>query len=109
MTDAAPSPAAEPMRRRWRLLTPLAWLAAVAAAAALAFAHLWPPDLAGRGRGTTWPRTGALAHLPGIRLDHIFLSPDLLCLHAVTGDDTGSDHKPVVARVTRRPPPASAR
>ncbi len=65
--------------------------------------------LAGRGRGTTWPRTGALAHLPGIRLDHVFLSPDLLCLHAATTADTGSDHKPVVARVTRRPPLAPAR
>lgn len=58
---------------------------------------------AGRGRGTTWCRAGRLAHLPGIRLDHVFFSPGLVCLEARTGGDTGSDHRPVMARIARRP------
>lgn len=59
--------------------------------------------LAGSGRGTTWCRTTRLAYLPGIRLDHIFMSPGLTCLAARTGGDTGSDHRPVLARITRTP------
>jgi endonuclease/exonuclease/phosphatase (EEP) superfamily protein YafD len=59
--------------------------------------------LSGWGRGTTWCRTTRLAYLPGIRLDHIFLSPGLACVGARAGGDTGSDHRPIVARITRRP------
>lgn len=61
----------------------------------LAEAH----DLAGRGRGTTWPARTALRRLPGFRIDHIFLSPDLTATHAAVGDYDGSDHRPIFADV----------
>lgn len=57
---------------------------------------------AGYGRGTTWCCRGWLAYLRGIRLDHIFFSSGLTCVEARTGGDTGSDHRPVVARFVRR-------
>lgn len=53
---------------------------------------------AGSGRGATWPRIGPLRLVPGIRLDHLWHGPDLVCVGAWVGDETGSDHLPVAAR-----------
>jgi endonuclease/exonuclease/phosphatase (EEP) superfamily protein YafD len=64
--------------------------------------------LAGSGRGTTWPRISFLSYFPGIRLDHVLLSDDLLCARAWTGEDYGSDHRPVFARIVRAPGRQSA-
>jgi endonuclease/exonuclease/phosphatase (EEP) superfamily protein YafD len=57
----------------------------------------------GRPRGATWPRTGLLRHTPGIRLDHVLHAPWLRCVETVVCDDVGSDHAPVVARLTPAP------
>jgi endonuclease/exonuclease/phosphatase (EEP) superfamily protein YafD len=55
--------------------------------------------ISGRGRGTTWCRIGLLRWLPGIRLDHIFLSKELTSPRCATGVGRGSDHRPVMAEV----------
>jgi endonuclease/exonuclease/phosphatase (EEP) superfamily protein YafD len=47
------------------------------------------------GRGTTWPRRGALAMVPGLRLDHVLVGPEVECRRAEVGGDIGSDHLPV--------------
>lgn len=54
---------------------------------------------AGTGRGSTWPVNGIFRYLPGIRLDHIFLSPALTCQNIHTGAGYGSDHRPLIARI----------
>ena len=57
---------------------------------------------AGTGHGTTWPVNGILRFLPGIRLDHIFLSPSLSCRTISTGNGYGSAHRPLVAEIIIR-------
>jgi len=52
---------------------------------------------AGTGRGSTWPVNSIFRYLPGIRLDHIFLSPKLQCRSIAQGKGYGSDHRPLVA------------
>lgn len=59
-------------------------------------------EQAGWWRGSTWPRITVLAWFPGIRLDHVMLRPTLECIEARTGEDFGSDHRPVIARVRWR-------
>ncbi len=54
---------------------------------------------AGWGRGSTWPVNGILRYLPGLRLDHIYLSDSLTCAHSRTGEGIGSDHRPIVAKI----------
>ena len=57
-------------------------------------------DLAGSGRGSTWPvKPRWAAWLPGVRIDHVYLSPVLTCTAYDTGGYTGSDHYPIVADV----------
>jgi vancomycin resistance protein VanJ len=64
-------------------------------------------DAAGRGFGFTYPaavgipRAGRiLPAFPAVRIDHVFVSPDLVVLDAGTLEDAGgSDHRPVFARV----------
>lgn len=56
-------------------------------------------QISGWGRGSTWPMRGALRRLPGIRLDHIFLSRELTSPHSRTGTGQGSDHRPVIAEI----------
>jgi endonuclease/exonuclease/phosphatase (EEP) superfamily protein YafD len=56
-------------------------------------------DLAGFGRGTTWPSTSILKYLPGFRIDHIFISKELTCTHSEVCGQTGSDHRPIVADI----------
>lgn len=54
---------------------------------------------AGLGPGATWPRITALKHAPGIVLDHIAFGRAFTCVEAWPGEDTGSDHKPIFARL----------
>jgi endonuclease/exonuclease/phosphatase (EEP) superfamily protein YafD len=59
-------------------------------------------DEAGHGRGATWSEHGIYRWLPGLRLDHIYLSADLVCTHFEVGADGGSDHRPIIARIAIR-------
>ena len=58
-------------------------------------------DLAGQGRGSTWRfRKLPLAYrLPGFRIDHIFVGPELTCTNARVLDIAGSDHRPILADI----------
>jgi vancomycin resistance protein VanJ len=63
-------------------------------------------DAAGRGFGFTYPAglevpgIGAMPAFPAVRIDHVFVSPDLVVVEAGTLEDAGgSDHRPVYARV----------
>ncbi len=51
------------------------------------------------GRRCTWPDRTVLQWLPGIRIDHVVYSEELVCETAHVGASTGSDHLPVIARV----------
>ncbi|MCK4341767.1 MAG: endonuclease/exonuclease/phosphatase family protein [Phycisphaerae bacterium] len=53
----------------------------------------------GSDRGTTWPNKTILSVLPGLRLDHIFISRELTSTASRTGVGEGSDHRPVVAEI----------
>ena len=57
-------------------------------------------DLAGRGRGATWPVNSFFRYLPGLRLDHVYVGPGLTAVKCETGTGLGSDHRPVIADVT---------
>ncbi len=59
-------------------------------------------DAAGWWRGSTWPRVGVLAWAPGLRLDHAMIRGTVECVEARTGEDFGSDHRPVIVRVRWR-------
>ena len=56
--------------------------------------------LAEGGRGATWPVNGWLHHLPGIRIDHIYLGQGLTSTASWVGPHTGSDHLPIGCTVT---------
>jgi hypothetical protein len=58
-------------------------------------AHQW----VGKGRGGTWPANHKATWLPLMQLDHVYLSPGLVCTECRTGQAAGSDHLPVIARV----------
>jgi endonuclease/exonuclease/phosphatase (EEP) superfamily protein YafD len=49
---------------------------------------------------TRFPRIG----LPVWRIDYVFHSPDLVSLSTTVGDCSGSDHRPVIARLAFRAP-----
>lgn len=55
--------------------------------------------MAGWGRGSTWPDVRLMRHLPGIRIDHVYLSPQLACTACAVGVGAGSDHRPVTATI----------
>lgn len=59
-------------------------------------------QLAGYGRGATWPVIYAFRYLPGIRIDHVYLGPQLTATNCETGEGRGSDHRPVVVDVAFR-------
>lgn len=67
------------------------------ALAARGLLNAW--DLVGRGLGATWPDRPFLRRLPGLRIDHIFISPALTCTHCRVGRGEGSDHRPVIAEL----------
>jgi endonuclease/exonuclease/phosphatase (EEP) superfamily protein YafD len=56
-------------------------------------------DLAGRGRGSTWPVNTFFRYLPGLRLDHVYLGPGLRAVHTHAGTGRGSDHRPLITDV----------
>jgi len=56
-------------------------------------------SIAGRGRGATWPVNSFFRWLPGVRLDHVYISDGLTCTSCRTGNGFGSDHRPVVVEV----------
>jgi endonuclease/exonuclease/phosphatase (EEP) superfamily protein YafD len=54
-------------------------------------------ELAGSGRGATWP-----AWAPGwagVAIDHIMIGPELACRSVQIGEPMGSDHRPLVAEI----------
>jgi endonuclease/exonuclease/phosphatase (EEP) superfamily protein YafD len=62
-------------------------------------------DVAGSGRGATWPMHSVFRILPGIRLDHVYLGPPLTCTAVRTVNIAGSDHRALVADVRLRQHP----
>ncbi len=67
-------------------------------------------DLAGAGRGSTWRhRALGFAHrLPGLRIDHVFIGPQLTCTNSRVLDMPGSDHRPIIADIAMAAPGATA-
>ena len=57
-------------------------------------------DDRGRGYATTWPNGQWI--LPPIRIDQVFLTPDVECLNIAEGQGLGSDHKPLIVDVKLR-------
>jgi endonuclease/exonuclease/phosphatase (EEP) superfamily protein YafD len=62
---------------------------------------------AGAGRGATWVRSPRYPWLPGIRIDHVYVSRALGCKATVIGRGAGSDHRPVMAEIGFRRPAAA--
>lgn len=56
-------------------------------------------ELAGVGRGATWPDRTFFARLPGIRIDHIYLDRRLTATRSEVGPAIGSDHRPIHAKI----------
>ncbi|MFN0136553.1 MAG: endonuclease/exonuclease/phosphatase family protein [Phycisphaerae bacterium] len=54
-------------------------------------------EIAGCGRGSTWPVKRWTRYVPGIRLDHIYISSQLTAASCGQGVGMGSDHRPVFA------------
>ncbi len=57
-------------------------------------------ELAGTGYGHTAPN--GLFPLPPLRLDHVYLSPELTVREVALGRGEGSDHRPIVAEIALR-------
>lgn len=68
--------------------------------AAIGLRDAW--DLRGRGRGATWPNNSFLRYLPGLRLDHVYVSDEISVRSVKIGRGNGSDHQPVT-RISRSP------
>lgn len=57
-------------------------------------------DLAGFGLGNTWgPKWSWMNMLPGMRIDHVMMTPELAATTHRVGLDSGSDHRPVIADI----------
>jgi len=56
--------------------------------------------LAGSGRGATWPVNDWLRHLPGIRIDHVYVGRGLTATDSWVGGNFESDHLPISATLT---------
>lgn len=59
-------------------------------------------DIAGRGAGWTYPEKG-LGWVPGVRIDHVYVSDDWQVLGARLLDANGSDHRPLLVELALRP------
>lgn len=57
-------------------------------------------EMAGVGFGFTWPNSGRRA--PPMRIDHIWVSPDLTVRQIEVGVGAGSDHRPLRAVIAPR-------
>ncbi|HEV2295108.1 MAG TPA: endonuclease/exonuclease/phosphatase family protein [Tepidisphaeraceae bacterium] len=68
-------------------------------------------DLAGSGRGSTWRyrKLGITHRLPGFRIDHVFIGPQLTCTHSRVLDTFGSDHRPIIADIALAAPEMAER
>ena len=55
--------------------------------------------ISGWGRGATWPALGLVRYVPGVRIDHVFLSQELTSRRSTVGRGGGSDHRPIVVEV----------
>ena len=66
--------------------------------AGLADAH----SMRGMGRGSTWPVVGHFRWLPGLRLDHVYVSGEITCVESRTGEGQGSDHRPFLVKIAFR-------
>jgi endonuclease/exonuclease/phosphatase (EEP) superfamily protein YafD len=62
-------------------------------------------ELLGRGFVTTWPN-GKL-WMPPIRIDHVFISPEVECVRCVEGVGAGSDHRPLILDLRWKPATAA--
>lgn len=51
----------------------------------------------GAGPAGTWPVLSFLRHLPGMRLDHVYVRGNLGVVDFRTGEGRGSDHRPIMA------------
>jgi endonuclease/exonuclease/phosphatase (EEP) superfamily protein YafD len=60
---------------------------------------------AGAGRGATWVASPRFPWLPGIRIDHVYVGPQLGCVKTIVGRGEGSDHRPIIAEIGFRPAP----
>jgi endonuclease/exonuclease/phosphatase (EEP) superfamily protein YafD len=61
-------------------------------------------EQSGHGRGSTWPVDPHwLQWLPGVRIDHIFISAQLISTQFFVGEYDGSDHLPIVADIGLSP------
>jgi endonuclease/exonuclease/phosphatase (EEP) superfamily protein YafD len=58
--------------------------------------------LCGVGRGATWPVLSFFRYLPGLRLDHVFLTEVFGGAACGTGIGRGSDHRPITAVIVLR-------
>jgi endonuclease/exonuclease/phosphatase (EEP) superfamily protein YafD len=56
-------------------------------------------EIAGQGRGATWPVNAVFRYLPGLRFDHVYLGRGLTAVRHEVGVGEGSDHRPVVVDV----------
>jgi endonuclease/exonuclease/phosphatase (EEP) superfamily protein YafD len=69
--------------------------------------HRSSHTLAGSGLAGTWATKrlhGVFASwFPGIRIDHILVPKEMTALSHEVGHDVGSDHRPVIARITWKP------
>jgi endonuclease/exonuclease/phosphatase (EEP) superfamily protein YafD len=60
-------------------------------------------QVVGYGRGATWPVNSVFRYIvPGLRIDHVFLSQQLTATSCKTGVGRGSDHRPVIVDVAIR-------
>jgi endonuclease/exonuclease/phosphatase (EEP) superfamily protein YafD len=57
---------------------------------------------AATGRGATWPASGLFALAPGVRIDHLWHTPKLRCIHAEVCAPNDSDHHPIAATYVLR-------
>lgn len=58
-------------------------------------------EMSGWGLGNTWPVDGVRRYLvhPGVRVDHVYLSRELVSTRCRTGQGLGSDHRPIFVEI----------
>jgi endonuclease/exonuclease/phosphatase (EEP) superfamily protein YafD len=56
-------------------------------------------EAVGAWSGATWPSLGLARWAPGLRLDHVYASPEIRFVNHRVGAPAGSDHRPLIARL----------